>query len=402
MPEINERIRRLLDEKVPPAADSRTHAAAVIAALRGALLRLAASAEHLAGAWRSRLAATLESKTNPSSPLRQELADHLRDAYDYQLELGRTPEEAWAHVIGHFGDYEAILGELETLHHVPFWEWLSRLLAFPFVLVLFFTYGNLYAGLRYSSLVSPIIILLTILAAPLAACNPRDWGWPAWTRWLTRGAALGAMFYLHRREGISWPEILLVSLGIVFVAVYGRPFASPRFITRLRAYIVAALLGGVALGMTYILANVTDPQTVGYGIAFVFIHIVYAVLFGQPNWKILALFSALCPAILLKVQLMWSHDPFRVVEPLWTARFFAPPLTCTAIALVAGWAMYGRRTYAWWLPAAGVLAMVGVMIGGLSNLVSASLMMNIMIGSLLPLLLWLAPLVGLIRVRLRK
>lgn len=393
MPDIDERISRLLDEKIPgSSATPFTKLVSAVAHALGVLLRGSAGRF-------SSLATRLESMAAPVHPLRQEIADHLRDAYDHQLELGRTPEEAWERVTERFGDYESILGELETLHHVPAWEWITRMVAFPLVFIMFPTWCIAYAGMHYRNFVQLPSAMLVSIVAPLAAFGPRDWNWPGWTHWLSRSAALGAALYLYRAEGFAWPNILLVSATFALAATRFRTFASPRFVTRLRAWIVALSLGNVALGSLLFLLHQSSPAITGGAIASVQAYIVYAVLFGWPNWKVMALFSILVPASLIRVEALWSPHPFRIHQPFWTERLLTTLLISIALALAAVWAMHGRRAYACWLPAAGVLAMVGVTVSAFSNLTDPTMFMNNLVASMLPLSLWLAPVIEWIRER---
>lgn len=396
MPEIDARIASFLEGKLAPPAKPAGAAAvervrsgvvhALIAALTRVDLRLAG------------LEAWLQGAAGGRGALHQELADHLRDAYERQLELGSDPEAAWDFVTRHFGDYEAILGELETLHRpAPLWEVVTRLLALPAACL----YAVLWTGVSPRDVFNPVFLIVMLVAAPLAAWEARDWGWPAWTRWTARGLGFWVFCFSFRLLGFSWSESLAaLGMGVAGVAGF-RSFRPARFTTRLREIMMILMMTGMSMGVFAVFKYANEPSDIGMAIAITFIIIVYGVLLARPGLGVLALAAGCCQgAVWLGLRACGMMELaktgalpemyWKFLEPLnWG--YFQGPVIYALLGLMATWAFYGRRDYGRWFAAAGVIAMILVYIDRLKNLDRLVSVPGIMVGASLPLLLWVIP-----------
>lgn len=408
MPEIDARIAAFLNEKLAPSPGGAPSSPVRLRTrLLQAVIALISWIERAAARWKARCiglqssASGVQAAVSARDALRQELTDHLRDAYDCQIELGRAPDAAWTHVTERFGDYESILSELETLHFVPLWEWVTRALALPLALWLMTSvwYGRDFA-LHIRDFIFPTAFITLFLAAPLAAFDPRARGWPGWLRWVARGLAFSLFLFASTEEGFLSQECLIIAAGIVLAAALGRPFSSPRFATRTRAFRVAAMVGTLLLCARLFLAQLEARhfQNVGGGVAISFIFIIYGVLFGRPRWPVLLLATANCHWIVYTIgSALMTSDKFSLREPI-DAHFLMTPALCTVLALLAGWTFYGRRAYAHWIPAVGVIGMILTYITRLKNFGDPQESLHgLMLAASLPLLLWLVPMAGAAR-----
>lgn len=397
MPDIDARIRDLLGERLAPAREAATER--VPSGVVRALIALLMALDRLLARWRGRLVKAAAAGTRGA--LRQELADHLRDAYERQIELGRDPEAAWEHVRQRFGDYEAILGELEALHQpVPLWEIVSRLLALPAALLCFMP----LTGLSLKDIIQPTVWIVMFAAAPLAAWNSRDWGWPAWLGGAARCAGFALLCWVAWIEGISLIACLVGVMVAAVVAVVLRTFRPGRFCTRLREVIIIFMLVSVGLGFYVVSMNVDKPEDTGKGIATVFIFVLYGVPLARPRLPVLVLVTACChAAVWIALCAMASAELAKtgaMVDgffKLWGSTscwYFYRPVVCTGVGLLAVWTIGGRRNPGRSFGAAGVVGMILCYIAYLKNLDRAEELPGMVVAVSLPLLLWLAPAAG--------
>lgn len=399
MPDIDARIQELLGKPLAAPPDNEAAAERVPSGLARMMIASLLDIDRLLACWRDQLSRI--QVRDKRGALRQELADHLRDAYDRQIELGRDPEAAWAHVKERFGDYKAILGELESLHQpLPLWEIATRV-ASPIAAVMVAT---LWLGVQPQDLFRPVTLLVMLVLAPLATLDWRDWGWRGSMNQVTRVLAFGLMLYTFRIEGCEWRDAMLGVVAAVAGTAVFRTFRRGRFTTRLCEVLTVFMMVGAGMGAFMVFKYLGDPSELGMGVAITFVVVFYGVVLARPRFPVLFILVICCHAVVwLALRAVLDEETKRRLTALLSGGAFVRQMHWWQVRLgmayaVAGllgtWLLCGRRNLARWFGAAGVVGMILSYITVLKNLDLVETLPGMMVVVNVPLLLWLVPATG--------